>query len=313
MDAALGQHRRTSGHTSAAGSTIARHVTRDHPEPRHALSHPYLRPAADGRRRRHGAPGRLGPPPTRPRPADLPGPARPARDHPGRHRQGRCARPPTRRPAGSAPSSSCRSTGTVAPRLPGTENPTLPDGRDRAPDDRLRDPVRGEDAALLHQRAGRARRRDPAPQVPLPRHPPRADAAPAPAPQPDGPGHPRGPPRQRLRRGRDADAHQEHAGGRPRLHRPEPPPAGHRLRPAAEPAAAQAAADGRRHRPLHADRPLLPRRGPARRPPARVHPARPRDELRRRGDGDGLRRDDGDRGLAGDRPGPADPPDAVPA
>ena len=35
------------------------------------------------------------------------------------------------------------------------------------------------------------------------------------------------------------------------------------------------------HRPLLPDRPLLPRRGPARRPPAGVHPARPRDELRR--------------------------------
>ena len=61
------------------------------------------------------------------------------------------------------------------------------------------------------------------------------------------------------------------------------------------------------HRSLLPDRPLLPRRGPARRPPARVHPARPRDELRRRGDGDGLRRGDGHRGVAGDRPGPADP------
>ena len=38
-----------------------------------------------------------------------------------------------------------------------------------------------------------------------------------------------------------------------------------------------------RHRPLLPDRALLPRRGPARRPAARVHPARPRDELRRRG------------------------------
>ena len=34
-------------------------------------------------------------------------------------------------------------------------------------------------------------------------------------------------------------------------------------------------------RPLLPDRALLPRRGPARRPPAGVHPARPRDELRR--------------------------------
>ena len=187
------------------------------------------------------------------------------------------------------------------------------DGCGRAPGDRGGHPVRGEDAALLHQRAGRAGRRDPAPEVPLPRHPARADAAPADAPQPDGPGHPRGPSRQRLRRGRDAHADQEHARRRARLHRPEPAPARHRLRPAAEPAAAQAAADGRRHRPLHADRPVLPRRGPARRPPARVHPARPRDELRRRGRRDGLRRGDGHRGLARQRARPTAAPGAVPA
>ena len=41
----------------------------------------------------------------------------------------------------------------------------------------------------------------------------------------------------------------------------------------AEPPTAQAAPDGRGHRPLLPDRALLPRRGPARRPPARVHPA----------------------------------------
>ena len=41
-----------------------------------------------------------------------------------------------------------------------------------------------------------------------------------------------------------------------------------------------------------------PRRGPARRPTAGVHPAGPRDELRRRGRGHGLRRGDGHRGLA---------------
>ena len=35
-----------------------------------------------------------------------------------------------------------------------------------------------------------------------------------------------------LRRDRDADPDQEHARGRPRLHRPVAPPAGHRLRPA---------------------------------------------------------------------------------
>ena len=54
------------------------------------------------------------------------------------------------------------------------------------------------------------------------------------------------------------------------------------LRAAAGAAAVQAAADGGRLRPLFPDRAVLPRRGPARRPPAgRVLPARPRDELRR--------------------------------
>ena len=51
-------------------------------------------------------------------------------------------------------------------------------------------------------------RRDPAPQVPLPRHPARGDAAPPAPPQPARPGDPRGPPRGRLRRGRDAQPDQ---------------------------------------------------------------------------------------------------------
>ncbi len=47
------------------------------------------------------------------------------------------------------------------------------------------------------------------------------------------------------------------------------------------PAALQAAADGRRLRPLLPDHEVLPRRGPARRPPARVHADRHRDLLPR--------------------------------
>ncbi len=85
------------------------------------------------------------------------------------------------------------------------------DRRHRAPGDRAHDPVRIEDAAVLHQRPRRPGRREPAAQVPLSRHPPRADAAAPAAAQPDGPGDPRGPPRQRVRRGRDADPDQEHA------------------------------------------------------------------------------------------------------
>ncbi len=53
------------------------------------------------------------------------------------------------------------------------------------------------------------------------------------------------------------------------------------LRAAAVAAAAQAAAHGGRLRAVLPDRPLLPRRRPARRPPAGVHPARRRDELHR--------------------------------
>ena len=87
-------------------------------------------------------------------------------------------------------------------------------------------------------------------------------------------------------------------GGCPRLHRAVAAAARHRLRAPAEPAAAQAAADGRRRGPLLPDRALLPRRGPSGRPPAGVHPARPRDELRDGGDRDRLRGGDGDQRLA---------------
>ena len=96
-------------------------------------------------------------------------------------------------------------------------------------------------------------------------------------------GDPRGDGAPGLRRGRDADAHAVDARGRPRVPRAVAPAARLVLRAAAEPAAVQAAADGRRRRPLLPDRPLPARRGPARRPPVRVHAARRRDELRRPG------------------------------
>ena len=71
-------------------------------------------------------------------------------------------------------------------------------------------------------------------------------------------------------------------GGRPRLRGAGPAAAGFLVRAAAEPAAVQAAADGRRDGAVLPDRPLLPGRGLPRRPAARVHPARHRAELRRR-------------------------------
>ena len=90
------------------------------------------------------------------------------------------------------------------------------------------------------------------------------------------------PRRAGLPRDRDADPDPLDARGRARLHRAEPDAARQLLRAAAVAAALQAAADGRRLRALLPDRALLPRRGPARRPPAGVHPARPRDVVRGR-------------------------------
>ena len=67
-------------------------------------------------------------------------------------------------------------------------------------------------------------------------------------------------------------------------------------------AALQAAADGGRLRPLLPDHQVLPRRGPARRPPARVHADRHRDLVPRRGgDPDDVRGHDPQHRQARDR------------
>ena len=297
------RYRRPRPHTESSAHA--------HALARHALPHPHLRGAARGRRRDEREARGLGPPAARLRKADLHRPPRPARDHPGRDRRGgraRGARDGER--AAVRVRGRVRGRGRDAPA--GHREREARDGGCRAPGARRDDPQRVEDAAVLRQRPGGDDRREPPAPLSLSRHPARRDAAPPAPPQPPRAGDPRGTPRERVRRGRDAQPHQVDPRGRPRLHRPEPPPAGHGVRPAPEPAAAQAAADGRRHRPLLPDRPLLPRRGPARRPPAGVHAARPRDELRRRGDGHGVHRADGDRGHAGDDPGAPDPRRPVP-
>ena len=66
--------------------------------------------------------------------------------------------------------------GTVARRLAGMENAKLATGEIEVQAQLGRDPERGGDAALLHQRARRAGRREPPAEVPLPRHPAPADA-----------------------------------------------------------------------------------------------------------------------------------------
>ena len=128
VNAAAGQHRRTSVERAGQRSTIRPAMTDTTP----SLATPYRTHTCGqlraDRRRHDRAPGRLGPPPARPRPADLPRPARPPRDHPGRHRQGRCARRPRDGQPGPARVRRDRSRATVAPRLPGTENAKLPTG-----------------------------------------------------------------------------------------------------------------------------------------------------------------------------------------
>ena len=248
-------------------------------------------------RRRHGGPpGGLGPPPPRPRPAHLPRPARPPRADPGRHR--RPTRPlPTRRPAGSAPSSSWPSAGRSrcgcrAPRTPScrpapielqaTDVEILSEAK--TPPFYINDP----DAAI-DERSGSST----ATSISAASRCSSACCCAA--------GWSRRSARSTTATASSRSRRRCSSRARPKApatSSSRPAPAGQRLRAAAEPAAAQAAADGRRHRPLLPDRPLLPRRGPARRPAARVHPARPRDELRRRGDRDGLRRGDGHRGHA---------------
>ena len=180
--------------------------------------------------------------------------------------------------------------GEVVPRSAGDRQPRPADRRDRDAGDRARRAGGGRDAAVPARR-GHGRRRGAAPALPLPRPAPRADAARARA---APPGHRRRcattSNAARLPRDGDADPDALDAGGRARLRRPEPAAARQLLRAAAVAAALQAAADDRRLRALLPDRALLPRRGPARRPPAGVHAARPRDVVRGRGGRDGGHR-----------------------
>ena len=99
-------------------------------------------------------------------------------------------------------------TGTVADRQPGTVNAELPTGEielqvtefeilaeAKTPPFYINDPDAPVDESVrLKYRYLDIRRQPMSDRLLLP--------------QPDGPGHPRGPPRQRIRGGRDADAHQ---------------------------------------------------------------------------------------------------------
>ena len=102
-------------------------------------------------------------------------------------------------------------------------------------------------------------------------------------PPPDQPGHAPLLRRARVSRARDAGDGQVHAGGREELPRAVANARWQVLRARREPAALQAALHGGRVRQVLPDRQVLPRRGPAPRPPARVHADRRRDVVRQPG------------------------------
>ena len=175
------------------------------------------------------------------------------------------------------------------------------DGRGRGAGARDSAAERGEDAAVSD--CGRlAGVGGSAAPVPLPRPAAAAAAVQHRAAPPRGDGGPALFRRERLLGDRDADPREVDARGRARLPRAEPRAPRRILRAAAVAAALQADPDDRRHGPLLPDRPLLPRRGPARRPSARVHADRRRDVVR--APRDRLRDDRAAdaRHLQGDRP-----------
>ena len=186
---------------------------------------------------------RLGPSPARPRRRDLHRPSRPRGPRASRVRSRIAPRPS---PTADRVRNEfvLRVHGPRAPPSRGHREPGPAERRDRGAGPRARDPESLGHAAL-HDRRG-ARLGGGAPQVPLPRPAPRADAEGAAAAPHDVARRPRLPGRQRLHRRRDAGALQVHARGRARVPRALAHPRRPVLRAAAVAAALQAAAHGRR-------------------------------------------------------------------
>ena len=161
-------------------------------------------------------------------------------------------------------------TGEVVAREGGAVNPKLATGEIEVVASEVDGPVGGRRAADAGRRRGRLSRGNP-PPIPLPRPAPRAAARQHHAALE---GHRLDPPaddRPGLHRVPDADPDRVEPRRRARLSGAEPGPSGQILRAPAGAADVQAAADGRRLRPLFPDRALLPRRGCPRRPLARAN------------------------------------------
>ncbi len=219
--------------------------------------------------------------PARPRRAHLRGPPGPERHLPAHLPAGGGAEGPRER-EGPAGGERHRHARHGDPPRRGEPQPPDPHGRGGGGGRRDGDPQPGPPASVPGRGRPGDRRGNP-PALPVPR----------PAPPPDAPDLRDAPParvrdapvprRSGLPRGRDPDPHQVDARGGARLPRALPRAPGRVLRAPAVPAAVQAAPDGRGVRAVLPDRALLPRRGPARRPPARVHADRHRDVVHRAG------------------------------
>ena len=247
---------------------------------RRAEADALLRRPARGGRRKGRRPLRVGPEPARSRRVHL---HRPARSR--GHRAGDVRSAGGRRGVlgGGHGAAGMGARGARRrPRPRGDTQPAPSDGRGRGRRARGGRAEQVGDAAVPHR--GRDRHeRGQAARVPLPRPAEAEAAARAPHALEDGDDHAAVVYGERLRRGRDAVSGEVHAGRGAQLPRAIAARARKVLRARGEPAALQAAPDGRGLRPLLPDREVLPRRGPAHRPAARVHAGRRGDELRRAG------------------------------
>ena len=189
-------------------------------------------------------------------------------------RRRRPKRTPSR--ARRAVSTCCRCRGNVAMRRAGTENAELPTGEIEVGAEAIDGAQRREDAAVLHQReVGRSTRRCACATAisTCAASGCTTTSSCAPAWRSSSASFLTSAASSRSKR-RSSPTRRRKARATTWCRAASP---GNVLRAAAVAAAVQAAADGGRLRPLLPDRALLPRRGPARRPPAGVHADRPRD------------------------------------
>ena len=176
-----------------------------------------------------------------------------------------------------------RVVGEVSAPARRQREPRPGDRRRRGDRQLVRHPLHQRRAAVPARRARSRRQRGAAAAVPLSRHAPRAGRRRDQAAVAHHRRRAAGDGRARLHRRRDPVPDPLDTRRRPRLPGARAAAARQLVRASAVAAAVQAAAHGRRARALLPVRPVLPRRGLPRRPPARIHPARHRDVVLRAG------------------------------